>query len=391
MCVGSNGIVASRRKIILRHPTNKDIQKTKFCGLPLGDYIQNCLENVSKIKKYICNKIANMHEAMDSASSFAVCQKLDKEMDVYVYGEWIHRNCQTSDSNVDKYNYKQRGLVPGHLYAFGFSIVLRCEPTSHVNSNPIDLDALMELVSKVSYEGKNENTFLVRKISDIQDNPFLVVLLSNPLKTFLNGFKFETVPILGETQSVEEGILTFASQLHHPSINFEGIVFTGHDLVKAVKLKNLNAEGRNPLNLENYQRLELYIRKTKDKRSTCEKCKKNTELLFSIIRGIVGYGSTCPSNIQTEINQSTSCSYILNSQFQRAYESARTKYPYMTDCYETEESVQKMEGYKNSLKCEMLRDLKSSFKNNVDCTDFYTNYGKHLDRFLNDIILQEKR
>ena len=121
MCVGSNGIVSSRRKIMLRSPSNDELCTTKFCGIPLGNYIWNSLQNVRLLAQYICTKLQDVSD-IESNGTKASHGKLDELLDLYVYGEWIHRNCQTSDSKVDKYNYKKRGLVPGHLYAFGVGI-----------------------------------------------------------------------------------------------------------------------------------------------------------------------------------------------------------------------------------------------------------------------------
>ena len=58
MCVGSNGLVASRRKIILQNPSDEDLNKSKFCGMPLGQYMSSSLKNTSKC--FIANKMADI-------------------------------------------------------------------------------------------------------------------------------------------------------------------------------------------------------------------------------------------------------------------------------------------------------------------------------------------
>ena len=57
ICICSNGIVASRRKIILKNPSMKELDNTKFCGVPLGNHIARCFENVSNIAQHIRAKL----------------------------------------------------------------------------------------------------------------------------------------------------------------------------------------------------------------------------------------------------------------------------------------------------------------------------------------------
>ena len=107
MCVGSNGLVASRRKIILQNPSDEDLNKTKFCGVPLGQYMSSSLKNTSQLSKYIFSKIKEVAMAIDTDITTEMLQEVEENSDLFVYGEWIHRDCQTSDSKFDKYIYKE--------------------------------------------------------------------------------------------------------------------------------------------------------------------------------------------------------------------------------------------------------------------------------------------
>ena len=67
---------------------------------------------------------------------------INERIEIYLYGEWIHRNCQTADSNLDKYNYKQRGILPGHLYAFGLGIVLLPESATESSCEKYEMSTI---------------------------------------------------------------------------------------------------------------------------------------------------------------------------------------------------------------------------------------------------------
>ena len=129
----------------------KELDNTKFCGVPLGNHIARCFENVSNIAQHIRAKLCQTCKALEP--SFCMDElryALNERLEICVYGEWIHCNCQSADSKIDMYNYGQRGLMPGHLYAFGLSIIL--SGTNKSNSVKLDINQILKWIRCISDE-----------------------------------------------------------------------------------------------------------------------------------------------------------------------------------------------------------------------------------------------
>ena len=381
MCVGSNGLVASRRKIILQNPSDEDLDKTKFCGVPLGQYISSSLKNTSQLSKYIFNKIKEVAMAMDTDITTEMLQEVEENSDLFVYGEWIHRDCQTSDSKLDKYIYKDRGICPGHLYVFGIGIVVKFEALNSSTHERVDASKLIHWLSCIKDDsGNNKEMFIVQQCLDVHENPFLVLFINPSLKRVLERFEFETVPILGQYSSMKQAIIKFGGELVPPAVRYEGVIFTGIHLEGAIKLKNPIAEGNNPSNSERYKMLDKHVQCKNEDPNILSRGPYENEVMLMKIRNLVVYHTSSKGSTN---HQSLGSDALL--QLEIAYQSAKTKFPHFSDdiidtkpnAFKIQDSLdqnEKLEMYKISLRKEMMGDIKSNSPNVSLSISYLDNY-----------------
>ena len=375
ICICSNGIVASRRKIILKNPSMTELDNTKFCGVPLGNHIATCLEKVSNIAQYIR---AKLYEICKTTEPFfrmdEMRHALDERIEVCVYGEWIHRNCQSADSKIDMYNYGQRGFTPGHLYAFGLSIILS-EANNSTTSVKLDIDQILKWIICITDEdGKTSiEPFVIKKCADLRESAFLIFFFNGRLQKLLKEFQFETVPILSDNLVLDEAVRVYGHQLIPPNSKNEGIIVTSPNLSDVFKLKNPVAEGNDPLNIERYAKLEQYFSDNQEY-SNAEWTKKTNSKTLNIIRQMAFYYK---ENVKLRKVNNCLDSNNFKCQLLQAYNSAVTKFPhfsdYLNEVYspnmeQNEMQVlaqQEYEKYKNLLRYEMIRDLVNNRINNA--------------------------
>ena len=381
MCVGSNGLVASRRKIILQNPSDEDLNKTKFCGVPLGQYMSSSLKNTSQLSKYIFSKIKEVAMAMDTDITTEMLQKVEENSDLFVYGEWIHRDCQTSDSKFDKYIYKDRGICPGHLYVFGIGIVVKFEALNSSTHERVDASKLIHWLSCIKDDsGNNKEMFIVQQRLDVDENPFLVLFINPSLKRVLERFEFETVPILGQYSSMKQAIIKFGGELVPPAVRYEGVIFTGIHLEGAIKLKNPIAEGNNPSNSERYKMLDKHVQCKNEDPNILSRGPYENEVMLMKIRNLVAYHTSSKGSTN---HQSLGSDALL--QLEIAYQSAKTKFPHFSDdiidtkpnAFKIQDSLdqnEKLEMYKISLRKEMMGDIKSNSPNVSLSISYLDNY-----------------
>ena len=381
MCVGSNGLVASRRKIILQNPSDEDLNKTKFCGVPLGQYMSSSLKNTSQLSKYIFSKIKEVAMAMDTDITTEMLLELEENSDLFVYGEWIHRDCQTSDSKLDKYIYKDRGICPGHLYVFGIGIVVKFEALNSSTHERVDASKLIHWLSYIKDDsGNNKEMFIVQQCLDVDENPFLVLFINPSLKRVLERFEFETVPILGQYSSMKQAIIKFGGELVPPAVRYEGVIFTGIHLEGAIKLKNPIAEGNNPSNSERYKMLDKHVQCKNEDPNILSRGPYENEVMLMKIRNLVDYHTSSKGSTN---NQSLGSDALL--QLEIAYQSAKTKFPHFSDdiidtkpdAFKIQDSLdqnEKLEMYKISLRKEMMGDIKSNSPNVSLSISYLDNY-----------------
>ena len=381
MCVGSNGLVASRRKIILQNPSDEDLNKTKFCGVPLGQYISSSLKNTSQLSKYIFSKIKEVAMAMDTDITTEMLQEVEENSDLFVYGEWIHRDCQTSDSKLDKYIYKDRGICPGHLYVFGIGIVVKFEALNSSTHERVDASKLIHWLSCIKDDsGNNKEMFIVQQCLDVDENPFLVLFINPSLKRVLERFEFETVPILGQYSSMKQAIIKFGGELVPPAVRYEGVIFTGILLEGAIKLKNPIAEGNNPSNSERYKMLDKHVQCKNEDPNILSRGPYENEVMLMKIRNLVAYHTSSKGSTN---HQSLGSDALL--QLEIAYQSAKTKFPHFSDdiidtkpdAFKIQDSLdqnEKLEMYKISLRKEIMGDIKSNSPNVSLSISYLDNY-----------------
>ena len=381
MCVGSNGLVASRRKIILQNPSDEDLNKTKFCGVPLGQYMSSSMKNTSQLSKYIFSKIKEVAMAMDTDITTEMLQEVEENSDLFVYGEWIHRDCQTSDSKLDKYIYKDRGICPGHLYVFGIGIVVKFEALNSSTHERVDASKLMHWLSCIKDDsGNTKEMFIVQQCLDVDENPFLVLFINPSLKRVLERFEFETVPILGQYSSMQQAIIKFGGELVPPAVRYEGVIFTGIHLEGAIKLKNPIAEGNNPSNSERYKMLDKHVQCKNEDPNILSRGPYENEVMLMKIRNLVDYHTSSKGSTN---NPSLGSDALL--QLEIAYQSAKTKFPHFSDdiidtkpdAFKIQDSLdqnEKLEMYKISLRKEMMGDIKSNSPNVSLSISYLDNY-----------------
>ena len=381
MCVGSNGLVASRRKIILQNPSDEDLNKTKFCGVPLGQYMSSSMKNTSQLSKYIFSKIKEVAMAMDTDIKTEMLQEVEENSDLFVYGEWIHRDCQTSDSKLDKYIYKDRGICPGHLYVFGIGIVVKFEALNSSTHERVDASKLIHWLSCIKDDsGNNKEMFIVQQCLDVDENPFLVLFINPSLKRVLERFDFETVPILGQYSSMKQAIIKFGGELVPPAVRYEGVIFTGIHLEGAIKLKNPIAEGNNPSNSERYKMLDKHVQCKNEDPNILSRGPYENEVMLMKIRNLVDYHTSSKGSTN---HQSLGSDALL--QLEIAYQSAKTKFPHFSDdiidtksdAFKMQDSLdqnEKLEMYMISLRKEMMGDIKSNSPNVSLSISYLDNY-----------------
>ena len=56
LSVSSNGVIASRRQILLVDPKPEDLNRTKFCGEPLTS-LESILDSAKNMKKHFFQKV----------------------------------------------------------------------------------------------------------------------------------------------------------------------------------------------------------------------------------------------------------------------------------------------------------------------------------------------
>ena len=341
-----------------------------------------CLQNVSNLSQHLREEIEKSINIGENGTIHHGSSISEDEIEVYIYGEWIHRNCQTSDSKEDKYKYKNRGLSPGHLYVFGVAVVLYTNETRNLIESA-KLDIILEKFGNINAINQNSRSYVIRKSLDIRGDPFLIILLNQSLKHLLERFGFEVVPILSESYNLKEGILKFGPQLLPPNIKYEGIIFTGSDIQKAIKLKNPDAEGNDPTNLERYQKLQSYLEKSCD--SLDAHAQHENKMLMGIMKNFIDYHGDS-SKEKSKVNSSV--------HFEQAYYSAKSKFPFLSDNSKMKLEMQDdekdmcfkelIDKYKRTLKEEIIQDLRGMLQDGNNMT------GKSFDDACLDQLITDK-
>ena len=295
---------------------------------------------------------------------------LNERLEICVYGEWMHRNCQSADSKIDMYDYGQRGFMPGHLYAFGLSIILT--DTNKSNSVKLDINQILKWISCISDEDETSiEPFVIKKCMDLRERPFLIFFFNSRLQILLKKFHFETVPMLSDKLVLNEAIRVYGNQLISPNSKKEGIIVTSPNLSDVFKMKNPVAEGNNPSNIERYSKLRQYFSDSQED-SNSNMIKEANSITLNIIRQMAYYKYAKLGKINSCLDGDN-----FRCQLLQTYKSAVTKFPlindylnkvYLSNMEQNQRLVlmqQEYQKYKNLLRCEMIRDLVNHRVNNA--------------------------
>lgn len=223
LSISSNGLVSSRRRVLLVDPTPEVLKKQVFSGESLGP-IEQSLKAVKAIAR---NVFKGIFPYLDFSA--------------VVYGEWLQKG--TSSSKDDKFEYASRGMERGQLYGFGMGLAFAQPLADH------EIQRVVRVLDQRSFSAYAEKA-----------NDLVVLLLNGELKHLFNKFKINTVPIL-QTLPFTKVFAKMAGDLVHHKV--EGFVITIPS--KGIVLKWKGSEDTSPKRVE--QLVEI-----------AEKC-KNKEII----------------------------------------------------------------------------------------------------------------
>lgn len=289
LSVSSDGIIASRRKVILAQPSLEDLKKSTFAGQSLST-IEPVMKAVQAMK-----------------DSFA--KNLDKLEQVIVFGEWLQSG--TASSKEDKFLYSQRGLIEGHLYAFGLGLVFKSD----------DVKAVEIL--------KNKGFVPV-----VQSKNFITLNLNKDLKDLFDQYKIKTVPITLNRGLFVDIFGQLADDLLQHKV--EGFVISLPNKI----LKWKGYEENDP------RRVETFI----DITDAC-KIAKAIGPLNQVLQESILYNAHGRKR-------------YLDPNMTNAFNSARSKFPRLDDIlsnYQGDRKAKIIEGYKFTIIDEITKDFGKAF------------------------------
>ena len=166
ICVSSNDWIASRRTILVKEASTKNLSTCFFQKQNLVT-IKDILPKVKEIKENLLDHFIGNND-------------YDYSCQVMIYGEWIVEG--TSTSTFDRYKYQENGIFPGNMYSFGLGI--------HFDQEPL-----------------KEQTVVIEETMDYLhwdwrqiDASFYLVTLNNSLKAYFQNQHIETVPFWGQIE-----------------------------------------------------------------------------------------------------------------------------------------------------------------------------------------------
>jgi len=145
LAVTSNGVISSRRNILLKDPSEEELNKFKFSGVTLSKLVG------------IFDKVLHLKSRFQEIFPFL-------EIEVILYGELIQKG--TATCKEDKFNYRSRGIDQGEFHIFGGGVAFE----EKLDSSQIKT-ALNHLRGKEFSVIDNRN--------DITDRSHLVILMND--------------------------------------------------------------------------------------------------------------------------------------------------------------------------------------------------------------------
>jgi len=196
LAVTSNGVISSRRNILLKDPSAEELNKFKFSGVTLSKLVG------------IFDKVLHIKSRFQEIFPFL-------EIELILYGELIQKG--TATCKEDKFNYRSRGIDQGEFLIFGGGVAFE----EKLDSSQIET-ALNHLKGKGFSVLANKN--------DLTDKSHLVILMNSYFATVLKEHNLGKV-IEHETMTLFEIVNSFKDHMLKNKI--EGIVVNfGNEILK---------------------------------------------------------------------------------------------------------------------------------------------------------------
>ncbi|XP_040569805.1 uncharacterized protein AIMP2 isoform X2 [Lepeophtheirus salmonis] len=192
LALSSNGVVASRRMVLLKNPDRKDLSNYTFSGVSL----KSLEPHISTISSSFANY-------------FKETLQIHTSLLLTVYGELIQKG--TATSREDKFRYRERGFLPGNWYAFGVSIV-------------VDQTSVHEIIEKLRVIGFHARSVKAKGLSgEPLENDHIIVTMNQCLEKVFNLFQLPTIPT--ESLPFSKLFSEYEGKLLQPD-SCEGVVIT---------------------------------------------------------------------------------------------------------------------------------------------------------------------
>ena len=196
LAVTSNGVISSRRNILLKDPSDEELKKFKFSGVTLSKLVG------------IFEKVLHVKNRFQEIFPFL-------EIELILYGELIQKG--TATCKEDKFNYRTKGIDQGEFHIFGGGVAFE----EKLDSSQIET-ALKHLKGKGFSVISNKN--------DLTDKSHLVILMNDHFANVLNEHKLGKV-IEHKTMTLNEIVDSFKDQMLKNEI--EGVVVNfGDEILK---------------------------------------------------------------------------------------------------------------------------------------------------------------
>ena len=199
LSISSSGVIASRRKILLRDASEENLKKTEFMHSTLISVI-NVVQAMKALKKEFLELL---------------CLPNSDNFDLTIYGEWILQG--TSHGKEDIFKYNERNIKTGHFYGFGLRISLwnQC----------LDGNAIWKIQNILRSKGfVIQNSDILRKRKNETRKKDIVIFMNESLKQLFDRYKIATVPVYPRAMKLNEVFQKFCSELLEKK--FEGFIIT---------------------------------------------------------------------------------------------------------------------------------------------------------------------
>ena len=306
----SNGLVFSRRTLLLNNPTSEELRRKKFLKTSL-DRLEGPLQSVREL-----------------AQELTFDWFEGKKVTAIVYGELITSTTAAGDMN--RYRYKERGYRPGDFYVFGLGIQISEYPEI--------------VIDKFKDELGLEMRFIRQKLDQSNDEYFITGM-NVRLEFFLRIRNFSVAPTYDMPFS--HVFEAYASALVTPNYT-EGIIITIPSRGAIFKWKGLE---------------DLYHRRR-------IKGLNDQRLMISdwprVLRTIMGVAQASVKE-RTKRVEAKQKSVRLDI----AWRYAASKYPYLSEQIEMEENKSPEDVVReyHATICEEMRtdeDLEDEYKEGID-------------------------